>query len=291
MLPNFLIIGGTGFIGERVLHALSEDELQSSLVLHASPIPHAHIASPPSYKQTDLRADDPHRAQWMDGIERVIILSQPSEAVANNIVKMLDAAPRLRSILYVSSILLYPDSPVPQTEDAAPDPQSPYEAGKHREELLFGAYAAGKNISLCIARLSNVYGGSKSSGIISKMFHALEKNTTIQIHGDGTQERDYIFVDDIALALAHLLRQGRQHEKEIFNICTGHGSSLNEITTAIEEITGRKLMRTYEGSAQDKRCVVGDNMKIRTALPLFDPISLHNGLRKTYARFHEMDTR
>lgn len=287
---SLLLIGGTGFIGEHLLRALSAEELQSTLVFHASPIKNAQVLPPAWYQQTNLKEEDPLRFECVKDVERVIILTQPNEAVISTILKLFDAAPHLRHILYVSSLLVYPDNPAKQTEETAPDPQSPYEVGKLREELLFETYAAKRNILLCIARLSNVYGDVKSKGIINKMFHALEKKTPIQIRGDGTQKRDYIFVDDIALALAHLLRRDQRHPKEIFNICTGHGSSLNEVMLAIEEITGQKLQHTYEESTGDKQCIIGDNGKIRATLPSFDPIVLHDGLQKAYARFYEMGT-
>src|SRR3989344_3306721 len=218
---SLLLIGGTGFIGEHLLRVLSAEELHSTLVFHASPIKNAQILSPACYKQTNLKEKDPRRFEYVKNVERVIILTQPDEVVVNTILKLLDAAPHLRHILYVSSLLVYPDSSAKQTEETAPNPQSPYEAGKLHEELLFGTYATKRNIPLCIARLSNVYGNMNSTGIISKMFHALRQETPVSIHGNGAQKRDYIFVEDVARALAHLLRRDQKSQKEIFNICTG----------------------------------------------------------------------
>jgi UDP-glucose 4-epimerase len=99
---------------------------------------------------------------------------------------------------------VYPDSPHPQPETTIPAPHSPYEQGKYEEEQLVTAFADTHHLTHCIARLGNVYGDIQNRGVVGYLFQSLVTHTSFAVNGTGDQTRDYIFVDDVASALAAL---------------------------------------------------------------------------------------
>lgn len=94
-----------------------------------------------------------------------------------------------------------------------------------------------------IARISNPYGVGqdikKPQGVIPIFIRRLLEEQTITIYGDGTEVRDYIYMDDLMTFLDRLIEyDGEEH---IFNIATGNVYSLQEIIDKIERIAGKNF--------------------------------------------------
>ncbi len=98
-----------------------------------------------------------------------------------------------------------------------------------------------------ILRVSNPYGERQrietAQGAVAVFLHRALKNLPVDIWGDGSVTRDYIYIDDVANAFVRaLMYKGRS---SVFNVSSGKGVSINDLLIAIENEVGYNLSRNY----------------------------------------------
>lgn len=142
----------------------------------------------------------------------------------------------------------YLDHPI--NEDHSISPPSYYGAGKVAIEAFLMAFSHQFNHPVTLLRPSNFYGvgqpQKKDFGLIRTIFDRLISNQPIEIWGDGENKRDYLYIDDFALACLACLNNPPPKAMHIFNVGSGFGYSINEICAKIEAVTSRSLMRQYQ---------------------------------------------
>lgn len=130
-------------------------------------------------------------------------------------------------------------------------PQSLYGLSKKFAEDLLGVYGTNHKIQSTILRLSNVYGpGGKPfyNSVIATFAHLAKQAGPLKITGDGSQERDFIYLDDVVKAIAHAATYNQKETTEIIDICSGKSVSLREVITIIEKVYPKKFDVVYNGS-------------------------------------------
>ena len=117
----------------------------------------------------------------------------------------------------------------PVHESMVPRPVSPYGASKLAGEAYLSAYYGAYGLKTVALRFSNVYGPRSfhKGSVIAQFFRNVLEKKTITVYGDGSQTRDYIYVDDICNAIA----LGIKSEKggEAYQLGSGVPTSINEI--------------------------------------------------------------
>src|SRR5512138_621105 len=114
----------------------------------------------------------------------------------------------VRRVVFVSSGAIYGDQPVqPLKEDAVPSPRSPYAVSKLAAEYYIRTIGALWGIETVCLRVFNAYGPGQHippvhAPVIPNLLRQSFLAGTIVVHGDGTQTRDYVYVDDVVNALA-----------------------------------------------------------------------------------------
>jgi len=107
------------------------------------------------------------------------------------------------------------------------------------------------------------------------------KGTSIQIWGDGSIVRDYVYIEDVASAFIAAADHVGDHR--IFNIGSGMGKSLNDLLDAIERVHGARVARTYkEGRAFDVPHNVLDISAAKQSLCWRRKVTFAEGLARTY---------
>lgn len=148
--------------------------------------------------------------------------------------------------IFASTGAIYGDQKAPFREDMLPDPISPYAASKVAAENYCISYGNTFDISYSILRFSNVFGPRKSFGpyanVIPKFVRAALRNEPITVFGDGTQDRDFVFVKDVAKACFLALSK---KNNGIFNIATGLNTSINNLISIIENLMNYKFTTNY----------------------------------------------
>ena len=203
-------------------------------------------------------------------------------------IRVLEAARDARHIpvVYASSAAVYGDpAGAAAREDLAPRPLSAYGADKLASELHAAAGWHVHGVPSFGLRFFNVYGPrqdphSPYSGVISIFNRRLADGLGIEIHGDGTQIRDFVHVDDVITHLAAAMRHTAAHPgAAICNVCTGHGTSVHDLARMLHALADSTPHISF-GPARsgDIRVSLGDPTRATALLGCTAGITLSAGL-------------
>jgi UDP-glucose 4-epimerase len=151
----------------------------------------------------------------------------------------------VKRIVYVSSggtIYGCPEQ-IPTPETAPTDPITSYGIGKLAIEKYLALYQYLHGLDYRILRVANPFGPLqmtlKNQGIIAVLASRAVSQESIEIWGDGSVVRDFVYVDDVVDALEATIDD--RSSQRIFNIGSGQGRSLREVVATIERLVERKL--------------------------------------------------
>jgi UDP-glucose 4-epimerase len=150
-------------------------------------------------------------------------------------------------------------------------------------------------VRACSLRLTNVYGPRQllkhnRQGFIAWFIRRAIENETIQIYGDGSQRRDFVFVDDAADAF---LRAGAADacNGEVFNVGGDAAISLGDLAALLLKIAGTGAVQYVDWPADKKAIDIGsfyaDSTKFTRTTGWRPTTSLEDGLRRTIAFYRE----
>jgi UDP-glucose 4-epimerase len=263
---NILILGGAGFIGTHLAGAL----LQLGHVVRVFDRPSTNmpprIARHPRLERLEgdiLNHDEVDSAlEDMEFVYHLVSTTLPKSSndnpeydIETNLVvsvRLLEAAWRrsIRRIVFLSSggtVYGVPDHvPIPESHPC--DPISSYGIVKLAIEKYLHLYRVLHGLDSCTIRLSNPFGEyqriQSAQGAVGVFLHRAIHGQSIEIWGDGSVTRDYIYVGDVAEALVKMLDYEGRHKT--FNIGSGTGMNLNDIIGQIETVLGRSVSRIYK---------------------------------------------
>lgn len=248
MGKRFLITGGEGFIG-RNLRALLEDMGHEVKTLD--------IKGEPDYR---ISVADTHRIMNIDGkfdsvFHLAAVTSPPQfeedllsgfQVNAVGTLNVLEMAKRknIRRVVVASSSAIYGDSKSMLMEENVPDRYSNlYPVTKIVDEYLARYYSIRNEVECISLRYFNTFGyGENSKGMysspVSKFMDAAVRNEPIIIYGDGTQRRDFIYIDDNVRCTWLAFLSGKAGKS--YNVGTGISSDYNTIAGLVKQLTGSK---------------------------------------------------
>ncbi|MEZ2318916.1 MAG: NAD-dependent epimerase/dehydratase family protein [Microcoleus sp.] len=221
------------------------------------------------------------RASWGEGFrsytERNINSTQVLLEAAKN-------APRLQKFVYASSSSIYGNAEsFPTSENACPQPVSPYGITKLAGERLCGLYYQNFGVPTTSLRYFTVYGPRQRPDMaFHKFFKSILLDQPISIFGDGLQTRDFTFISDcVAANLA--AAEVAEAAGEVFNIGGGSRVVLKEVIDTIEQIVDRPLRIEFTETARgDARHTSADVSKAKKILGYQPQVSLEAGLRREW---------
>jgi UDP-glucose 4-epimerase len=192
------------------------------------------------------------------------------------------------SLLFVSSggaVYGEPDI-VPVPEDHPLRPRSAYGTAKVAAEQYVAYYARRYGVAATALRCGNAYGAGqrpgRGQGLVGELIAATEAGRTVEVWGDGSIERDFVHVDDIAGVIARLC--GRRDLPLALNVGTGRATSVNRVIATVSEVLERPIVVTYtERRTFDVQRITLDIERLRSLID-FDPIDLAEGVARTGAR-------
>jgi UDP-glucose 4-epimerase len=197
----------------------------------------------------------------------------------------------VRRFLFASSAAVYGEGDSsPLREDSPLRPLSPYAASKATAELYSGAFYRSYGLGTVILRYFNVYGSRQGhnpyAGVILKFLSNALSGKPLVVFGDGEQSRDFISVDDVVEATLLALESG-DSAGDIFNICTGKPTTINQLAQIIKEANGRDLKTVHKGSRKgDVRKNYGDPNKAKKILGFKAEINLRKRLEFSMSGLH-----
>lgn len=181
----------------------------------------------------------------------------------------------------------------PLHEELASHPASPYGASKLAGEAYCSAYFRTFGVETVALRFGNVYGplsGHKNSAV-AKFIRRAMNGETLEIYGDGSQTRDFIYIGDLVRAV-HRAATTEAVGGEVFQIATNHETSVNEMVElllpALAEV-GIKDVEVRQTSPRpgDVARNYSDTSKAERMLGWRSEVGLEQGLRLTVEWFME----
>ena len=187
----------------------------------------------------------------------------------------------IKKYILASTSSLYAGQKMPFKENLpVNNPISPYAASKKSAEIMAYTYHYLYGIDVTILRYFTVYGpaGRPDMSIFRLIYWAL-KDEVAEIFGDGTQSRDFTYVDDIAEGTIKALKP---LGFEIINLGNNNPHTLNEVIAMIEKYTGKTLKKEYkEFNKADLKATWADISKAKNLLNWKPDINLEEGIKMT----------
>lgn len=225
---NILITGHNGFIGSNLVKKLSNHTIVGvDLKENHSCLDSNYINALFEFYHFDAVI---HLAA-IAGVGYSIEHSE--EVLTNNIIGfdvIAKAAIKhnVKHFIYASSSSVYGDDGTQK---------SPYAVSKATNELQAAMYSNLSNIKFTGLRFFTVYGeGIREDLAISKFIKAMKTNEPVYVYGDGTQSRDFTYVDDIAEAIKLIVESDKDWKNEVFDIGYGETTSVNELISILKDI-------------------------------------------------------
>lgn len=197
----------------------------------------------------------------------------------------------VRKVIYISSGGAMYGNPeyLPMDEAHPARPISPYALSKHTGERYVRLYGQEHGLAWTSLRYANVYGPRQDpfgeAGVIAIFCQNLLDGVAPEIHWDGEQTRDFVYVGDCARANVAALDAG---DGEAFNVGTGMGTSINELFYTLLDVTGREVEPQRRprrpGDARDSYLACA---KIERDLGWRAEVGLREGTSRTWRHFQE----
>jgi UDP-glucose 4-epimerase len=297
---SYFVLGGGGFIGANLCRRLAG---RGARVRAFS----RHFSFPHSMAGVDLRTGDFRDADALaaaiEGFDVVYHLvhatpPQPANAdmagdISNNVLPsltLLDLSRKLgvKRIVFLSSGGTVYGRPeiVPTPETAPTEPIAAYGISKLMIEKYLALYEHLHGIDYRILRVTNPFGPFqttiKQQGVVATLIARGIADERIEMWGDGSAVRDFIYIEDVLDALELVGRD--QSKLRIFNIGRCEGHSLREMVGRIQKLLGKELKLDWKDQRpSDVPVSIVSNTRAKDVLGWIPKTPLDDGLEKTIA--------
>lgn len=305
---KFLVTGCAGFIGSFVTDALLErgaivfgiDNLNTGSVKNIE-----HLLKNPQFKF--IKADFCNKRILSNLISQVeyiyhaavrgigLSVADPLAELKVNIegtllLLELTKKSKVKRLVFASSASVYGDAKsFPEKETDQTIPLSPYGVSKLAAERYVLTYFCLYNLPVVALRYFNVYGprqrwDSLYGGVVSIFIHNAINNKPLLIYGDGSQTRDFTYIDDVVKATLDAF-ETKEALGNVINISAGKEYTIRELSEMTKKISDKKNLRILSAK---KRLVdnihrrFGDITLAKKILNYTPSTSLEDGLKKTY---------
>lgn len=190
---------------------------------------------------------------------------------------------KIKKYVMASTSSIYAGSNMPYKEESSVNqPISPYAASKKAAELIAYTYHYQFNIDVSIVRYFTVYGPSGRPDMsVLRFIKWIDEEKPIILYGDGSQSRDFTYIDDIARGTIISLKKNVGYE--IFNLGGGKTpTSINTLISKIEDLLNKSAIVDQKPFHQaDVNITWADITKAKKLLDWKPQTSLNQGLEKT----------
>lgn len=304
MNSRILVVGASGFVGRHLVRALSA---RGKKVTAISRRPADHDME--GVESINAESIEPGRyVTLLDQCSSVAYLAsrstpgssagRPIDEVQGNLLPLATLLQAMQSkpqveLLYLSSGgSLYESTPdEPATEAAQIRPRSYHGAAKVAAEYFIRAWCQQYGGRATLLRPSNIYGPGQVErpgfGIVPACFGKIARGETLQVWGDGSTVRDYLYIDDFVGLCMAVLETPMPTGVHAYNASSGIGIDLNELFRLVEFVVGQPLCRSYQlHRTVDATHIVMDPGATLSRYGWMPMTPLEEGLRKTWDWFN-----
>jgi UDP-glucose 4-epimerase len=189
---------------------------------------------------------------------------------------------KIKKFVFTSSAAIFGNYEGKSNENTQTIPNTVYAGSKLTGEQYCKIYSDLFDISIVCLRPFNIYGPRQNdayAGVISKFFDRLKNNKRPIIYGDGKQTRDFIHVNDVAMAFYLCLKYTKK-QFDVFNLATGKSTSINELAKIFSKIMHKPKLKPIHKNAISGVVKYNstNNKKLRQILGFTPSIKLEDGL-------------
>jgi UDP-glucose 4-epimerase len=297
-----LVTGASGFLGSYVVRRLVDEGAEvfgvSSSVSSSTPERLVGVAGKIRLLEANMR-DASSLAHVVQSARPELVIHQAAfthvgksfsridENIQTNIqgtvnlLLALDGA--YERFVYIGSGDVYGDAPVPFTEDGPVQPASPYAVSKYAAERFCRMFHKAYGWPIVCLRPFNVYGPQQSPDrIIPELILSALNGRDLEMT-EGTQTREFIYVDDVVDVFVRSLTQPGI-EGEVINVSRGEEVSIRHLAETVLTLMGNPVQALF-GALPYRPTEIwrmfGDNTKARELLDWTPTTSLTDGLNRT----------
>lgn len=301
---NYVVFGGGGFIGSAIVDKLLEAGHRVRVFERPRVEPYREFLADEQLEWIggDLASvhDVEEALDGMDGVFHLVSTTLPKSSnddpiydVQSNMVstlQMLNAmvAKGIKKMVFISSggTVYGPPQYLPIDEKHPTEPIVSYGITKLAIEKYLKLYSELHGIHSVVLRVSNPYGERQrletAQGAVAAFLHRALQEQPIEIWGDGTVTRDYIYIGDVADAF--LKAAEYTGPTSVFNISSGQGLSLNALVDRVEGVVSHRIERVHKpGRPFDVQVSVLCNALAAAELGWSPQVSMADGLKRTAA--------
>jgi len=290
---SVLVTGGAGFIGSHIADALVTDN-DVTVLDDLSSGTRSNVPEEATFVEGDVRnLADLAQAGDVDVIFHEAAVVSVAKSVENpagchdvttdGTIQALEFARQQDArIVTASSAAIYGDpETVPVSEDAPKRPSSPYGVDKLTIDHYTRLYADLYDLPTVALRYFNVFGPRQTagdySGAVSVFRQQAQSGEPLTVHGDGSQTRDFVHVDDVVRA--NLAAATTEATGDAYNIGTGEETSVLELAETVRDVAGSDSDIVHEDPREgDIDRSVADISKAREQLSYEPSVALEAGL-------------
>lgn len=291
--PHVVVLGADGFVGSAVTRRGVAAGLRITPLCAGSPWRLEDIAGDPilvGNAWADARFEERLTAALRGAVALVMLAYRPPQTdddegrreheagvnTAGAVIAARSAAAAGARLVFASTADVYgPWHPRPVAETAEPRPVTAYAEAKLEAERTIRSL----ELEATALRLATVYGpGETGHRAIPRFVEALLEGAPITIHGDGSDVRDYVHVDDVAAALIRAATTPTP-PPPVVNIGSGVGRRTLEIAEAVASAVGGDASITFTAHPRAPSKLVLDVALARSVLDLDPRLDLTTALR------------
>ena len=300
-MAKVAVTGGAGFIGSNLVRILNEqnheitviDDLSTGLrsnldgqnvTFHQISITDRdllksalkdvevviHLAARGSVPRS---VKDPIATHWVNTVGTLNILEICREQNAH--------------LIFSSSSSVYgANLSLPKNEKMWMQPLSPYAASKLSAEAFVSAYSSTYDLKTTSLRFFNVFGPRQRpdheyAAVLPKWIWKILHKEPIELHGDGTQTRDFTYIDTVCDVIKYAISE-KVCGPEVINLAYGNNISLNEVLEKLRERTGSIEVRNMPTRVGDVKDSQNDPTFIKSLFPNIQPVNFDFAFEKTF---------
>lgn len=300
---NILILGAAGFIGTNLTLNLSKNKDDKITLVDKNKEYFVNIEKKCLKNVTIKEAslDEKMDFSILDGQDIVYHLVSSNVPTTSNQHISLDIQANVlfssylfdacvehsvKKVVFISSggTVYGKEATCPLSEETPTNPISSYGIQKITIEKLLYLYNYIYGLDYRIIRLANPYGPYQRPngvlGAVTTFTYKAIKREEIQVYGDGSVVRDYIYIDDAINAIIKVVNGENKHHT--FNLGCGYGTSIKELLLTIEKALGIELKIVYRaGRTVDVPVNYLDISRYEKYYGKLNPISLEEGIKRT----------
>lgn len=193
----------------------------------------------------------------------------------------------VKKLLLASTSSVYGEAPTPFSEKSeSARALSPYAAGKKAAEVLCYSYHYLYGMDILIPRFFSVYGpAGRPDMAYFKFLVKMDRGEEIEVYGDGSQARDFTYIDDVATGVVKSLELSGHH---IFNLGNDQPVKLNDLIALLEKLSGKRArIKRLPRHRADNPITWADISHSRKLLGYAPQTALESGLQAVVEWFAE----